>query len=145
MNDKQLLRLAKKVANIAYEYASPKTGSDIWLQDRRKEEVNPFYHQTKEGLFLCLYYGQPGSIYTPWGEWNCWGSGSGDWTGAMPQFLQRLGAVEAESLKRTSMGEFGPVYAIMRVDEVSLPTPVMREHDEFLEYDDAKKAWKRAQ
>ncbi len=142
MDDKQLRKIAKRVAGMAYEYASPSTGAERWLEDRRKEEVNPLDNQTKSGLFLSLYYGEPGSIYTPWGEWNCWGSGSGSWNEVMPKFLQSLGAFEAIPLKRTDIGEFGPVYAITSVDGISLPEAVLRDKGDYLEYDEAIRLWK---
>lgn len=143
MDENSLFALVCKVADLAFEYASPEVMSDLWLEDRRGEEVNPFYSQTESGIFLELYYGQPGSIWTPWGKWNCWGSGAGYWDEVMPEFLQRLGAVEHTPLSRTSMGEFGPVYKLTCVDGIALPDAVKREQDAYLDYKDAKEAWSK--
>ena len=141
MDEKQLFSLIRQVADMAFEYSSPDTGSERWLEDRRKENVNPFYSQTESGLFLELYYGIPGRIWTPWGQWDCWGSSSGGWGDVMSKFLERLGAVEHIPLRRSKMGEFGPVFALTEVDGVALPPAVIRAHDEFIEYKDARAAW----
>lgn len=142
MDETRLFKLVRQVADLAFEYGSPDIGSDLWLEDRRNEEVNPRYHQAESGLFLELYYGIPGSIWTPWGNWNCWGSGSGNWNDAIQELLKRLGAVEHIPLKRSLMGEIGPVYALTSVHGVPLPPAVERRRDEHLTYEKVMEAWR---
>ncbi|HEX8974828.1 MAG TPA: hypothetical protein VF817_05115 [Patescibacteria group bacterium] len=141
----QLYMAARAIADLVYEYASPEVSraDGIWLDDRRNEGVNPYYSQTSSGLFLELYYGQPGSIHTPWGKWGCWGSGSGSWEKKMPELLERLGATVHKELLRNSQGEFGPIYALHRVGDLVLPDPVVRARGEELSYETAKAEWER--
>jgi hypothetical protein len=141
MDNRQLFRLIREIADMAYDYANSTTGLPLVLSDYRGESVNPFYYQTESGLFLELYYGKPSKIWTPWGSWRCWGSGEEEWGNVMSQFLQRLGAVEHQPLSRTHAGEFGPVYAITSVDGVPLPRATERAHGQYMAYEDAKAAW----
>lgn len=141
----QLYMAARAVADLVYKYASPKVSvvDGIWLEDRRDEEVNPYYSQTDSGLFLELYYGQPGNIHTPWGKWNCWGSGCGSWEEKMPELLERLGATVHKELVHNSQGEFGPIYALHRIGDLILPDPAIRVRGEELSYETAKAEWKK--
>ena len=147
-DDCTLFRQIRQIANIVYEYATPnqKKNNDIpWLQDRRNESVNPFYNQTSSGLFLELYYGQPGFLHTPWGKWNCWGSGSstgGDWEERLPLILKRLGAIEYLPEIQTQMGCFGPVYKLTSLDGITLPEAIVRNPEEYLPYEEANAIWK---
>lgn len=148
MTDEELFDLAQKVSLIPYAYASGNSGgnSKLWLEDRRRESVNPYYNQTESGLFLEVYYGIPGHIWTPWGQWNCWGSGSGlgrHWDDAMSKILNILGAVMYKPLKRNYIGDFGPVYKITSVCGIKLPPAVVRHPDSFLEYEVAKETWSK--
>ncbi|HBI33732.1 MAG TPA: hypothetical protein DEA43_00125 [Candidatus Moranbacteria bacterium] len=141
----QLYMAARAIADLVYEYASPEvSGVDgIWLEDRRAEGVNPYCSQTSSGLFLELYYGQPGSIHTPWGKWNCWGSGCGSWEEKIPELLKRLDATVYKELVRNSQGEFGPIYALHRIGNLILPDSVAKTRNEELSYETAKAEWKR--
>jgi hypothetical protein len=138
----EIFMAARAIANMAYEYASPSVGAESWLDDRRDEEVNPYYSQTEQGIFLEIYYGRPGKIWTPWGQWTCWGSSSGDWTKALPQMLERLGATVVQDRQIIKgYGEVGPVYAIHRVDELELPEPKVRT-SKPLPYNESKRLWR---
>ena len=148
----QVFVAARKVADAAYEFYTPSVASDEkkpWLQDWRSESsggINSHYYQTRQGLFLEDYYNFPGSIWTPWGKWHCWGSGSGIvpavWT-ALEQFLDHLDLELFAPREETVMGAFGPIYAILSVDGISLPKPQLREtREESLSYEDANRQWK---
>lgn len=141
-NPQETFAAMRRIADMAYDFWSPDPkGSGPWLQDRRNEKVNPYYHQTTGGLFIIQYYGIPGSIWTPWGEWNCWGCGTGA-ERLFAEFLDAVGDVRLhQALQVNSMGEFGPVYSVHRVEDVELPEPVDRPRDEFIDYEDANRLW----
>ena len=143
--DYDLFVAAHRIADMAYEYARAEAGggdpNTPYLGDNRNSNANPFYGQSETGLFFVLYYGQPGHILTPWGNYNCWSGGSGSWEGRMDKFLARLGATLHEAKKVSQMGEFGPVYAIHGVDGALLPEPTMRPREEYLSYEESKVAW----
>lgn len=88
-------------------------GSSPWLEDRRKESVNPFYFQTDHGLFLEMYYDLPSTIHTPWGKWGFGGSGSGRMELIVNDLLVALAPVSVQMPKKVNnWGEFGPIYSI---------------------------------
>ena len=137
-----LYSAAHEIADIVFEYISPDYLHEIWMEDRRGEGANPYYNQSSAGLFLGFYYGMPSRLWTPWGEWGFGGGGSGGNHGSLiPLILERLGATEFAPLQHMPYGEVGPVYALTKVDDIELPKPKVREHQNFLEYEVAKKAW----
>jgi len=140
MTDKELFAAIRKIADMAYEYASADVGGEPWLEDRRGERVNPYYNQTESGVFLEMYYGIPGKLWTPWGSWNCWGSGSG-YGGEYDRMLERLGAVEHTPETISTMGVFGPVYALTSVDGDPLPEAVVRDRQKFIDSKAIDAAW----
>lgn len=134
----------RKVADLVFEYASGDVNisrDHIWLEDRREGKVNPFYNQTESGLFLEFYYGQPSSVWTPWGKYGFGGSGSGDWGLVIPRILERFGTTLYQPERNTNQGTFGPVYAIHRVDDLRLPEPQWREPQNYLAYEVVEQAW----
>lgn len=142
IEDYELYVAVRKIADMVFEYASPDVGTKgIWLQDRRGEGVNPYYDQTESGLFLEFYYRQPSKVWTPWGYYGFSGSGSGRWDEETPKILERLGATLFRPEQNAKMGTIGPVYALHQVDGVQLPEPKLRERQNFLEYEVAKRAW----
>lgn len=142
MDEKQLFDLVQKIAVMAYDYATPVPAQGgLWLEDNRAAVIVPSHFQTSSGLFLELYYRIPGKIWTPWGVWSCWGSGVGWDNETMSKFLARLGAVEYMTLTLSSLGEFGPVYALTSVDGVPLPPAIERPRDKYMKYEDAMAAW----
>ncbi|MBS3168216.1 hypothetical protein J4216_03770 [Candidatus Woesearchaeota archaeon] len=142
INEKDLVlfRAALRVGEIIFEYVVK--DKRIWLEDRRGDGINPLYDQTEEGLFLEGHYGRPTSLWTPWGNYRIGGSGEGSWKEHMDDLLGRLGAIETIPLKTTHMGDFGPVYAINKIDAFPLPEPRLRERSSYLEYRLAKSMWK---
>ena len=130
-----------KIKTILFEYID---ASDCVGMDRRNDDPNPFYSQTESGLFLEEYYGMPNVLWTPWGKLHIGESGhsfGNGWEKIMTQLLPRLGASVYKSLERTSMGEFGPVYALTKIDDLELPPPIARTRDEYWNYSDACAAW----
>ncbi|XLQ19791.1 MAG: hypothetical protein ACKUBY_04320 [Candidatus Moraniibacteriota bacterium] len=146
MDDFQLYLAVRAIADMVYEYATPNVSDDSdmpWLDDRRDGGVNSFNSQTKRGLYIEFYYGQPGKIHTPWGFWNCWGSGSGRWDEFIEQLLNRLGAIIYQEVQDTSMGTVGPIYAIHQVDDLKLPTPEYHDcRTDYMSYESSKTRWK---
>lgn len=145
LTDLELYMAARRIADMLYEYnVSPDVHCPTdyyWKEDRRKETANPYYNQTKRGLFLELYYGSLGYIWTPWGKWGCWGGGSGDWDTIIPKMLERLGSEVYRPLRYSEMGEYGPIYTITKVDALKLPHPFERPRNEYLSYKDALDKW----
>lgn len=142
--DFDLYQAARRVADVIFEYIDPRfdpKSDKPWKDDRRREEVNPYHHQTANGLFLEFYYGSPSSLRTPWGEWHFSGSGSGSWEKITPELLKRFGATLHEPERTSQMGVFGPVYALHKVDEVTLPEPTELDPLAYASYDEAKEAW----
>ncbi len=139
------LNAAKKIADLIFEYATPNHLDDDrekpWMDDRRNESINPFYNQTKSGLFLEFYYGMPSSLWTPLGKYGFGGSGSGSWEKLLPEILKRLGATVHTPVRYSNAGEHGPVYAIHEIDGEKIPEPITCPRDEYLEYDIAKQEW----
>ena len=134
----------RKIADLAFEIwgEDPEHAS---LNDRRGEKVNPFYDQTTGGLFIEQYYSSPGSIWTPWGKWGCFGGGSHSGNAAkklMEKFLRHIGKVElAIPVQNPNMGTIGPIYAVLQVGDVVLPKPEKRERLSYLGYKDANRLW----
>lgn len=105
------------------------------------EDPDSYHNQTHAGLFLEQYYSLPNRLRTPWGLYRIGGSGMGDWDPAAEQLVERFGAVVHRPLRRSDMGEFGPVYTLGRVDDLQLPTPVVRVREEFVGYHESLNHW----
>ncbi len=143
----ELYTLVRRVGEIFFEEVG-KAKLDKWTSIQPWadiDEVNPFYCQTDQGLFLEYYYGLPSKVWTPWGEWDFVGSTShtaGDEKKFLPKFLERVGAVLVVAEYNDRQGTHGPIYAIRHVDNTNLPKPQNRERQNYLEYEVSKKAWK---
>ena len=91
----------------------------------RNESPNSYWGRTLEGLVLIQYYGCPGAIGTPIGKWSIDGGGY-DYNKSIwfKKSQARFGLEEIRPLIISSMGEFGPIYAITKgIDGAELPTP----------------------
>jgi hypothetical protein len=145
LDDFERFSQTREIANIVFEYASgnvKRAFDQIWMEDRRNEDANPFYDQTHRGFFLEGYYGQISKLHTPWGAYGFGGSGSGGgWDEATPKILERLGAIEVTPEHNTQMGTIGPVWAVHSVDGVALPDPVEKPRSQFTPYEEVKAAW----
>lgn len=122
-----------------------KTVADAGLkmEDWRKESVNPYYNQTEDGLFLEFYYGMPNTLWTPWGTFKVGGSGMGHFDQVHKPILEALGATLHTPKKVTKQGEFGPVYAIHKFEDIRLPEPKERDRNHYMNYEQAKAAWEQ--
>lgn len=136
LRDAAFYALTRKAADIIFSSGGPP------MEDRRKDGANPYYCQTADGLYLELYYGMPASLWTPWGEWRFSGSGCGSWENILPSLLERFGATLHQPLRTSTMGEFGPVYALHKIDDMPLPDPIELNKAAYASYKDSKAAWK---
>lgn len=136
--DLRLFNAAQRVGDMVFEYVDqdPRTR----LEDWRDHDVNPYFYQTDGGLLLKIYYSLPNSVCTPWGEYKFGGSGSFP-ENHLRDLLARLEATEAIPKETSSMGQFGPFYAIHRVGDIQLSEPRLREERDFVDYKKAKSAW----
>ena len=144
MDEKSLYEAVRRIADIVHATISahhPNLSMDDW----RGEEPNPYYDQTYQGLFLEFYYGMPNSLWTPWGKWSFGGSGSGHFDKVAGEILEKFGATLYKPLKTTKMGEFGPIYALHKVDGTAHPEPSAREHSDYISWEEAKAIWARLQ
>ena len=141
----QIYTAMRRIADLSFEfydlnYVFGRCSRD----DRRTQSVNACYNQTTGGLFLEQYYSGPGSIWTPWGKWGCWGGGTsgGGAKDPMPDFLKAIGEIELFAAeKNTAQGTIGPVYAILKVGDIVLPKPELRERASYFEYEEAHRLW----
>lgn len=147
ISDSRLFLAARQIADMIFtlskEYkATGKCDIDLF-EDRRNESSNPFYNQTMQGLFLEFSYGLPSSIYTPWGKWRFRGSAClcGDTTAFNEDVIERLGATQFQAHENNSMGSFGPVYEIHRIEDYELPPPSMKSRGEYTSYEKCCELW----
>jgi len=123
-----------------------KRNKNLWLEERR-DSPNPYYSQTKTGLFLELYYGLPNTLWTPWGKYKIGGSGSGsgnEWGLVVSELCDRFGAilvVEKRYVNGPFGGEYGPIYSLSKVDDLILPPAKALSRDLFVEYGESKRQW----
>lgn len=145
--NKELFILAHKIADICHEYniLERNNPKHRWMEDRRKERVNAFYNQTESGLFLQMYYGLPSSLWTPLGRWGFGGSGSGHWDEVETELISRFGMrvhVAEHYRNGPTGGVYGPIYELIKVDNVILPQARVAEEENFVSYDDANEQWR---
>lgn len=72
------------------------------------------------------------------------GHSVGRWSTVVGEILDRLGALEHMPLRRTEMGEFGPIYGLTKIDNNLLPEPKIRQRDVYVGYKTAKASWAEA-
>lgn len=142
-HDFELYVAARKIANMAYKYASPRRTwfKKPWIKDQRDIEVIPLYNQTAQGLFILEDCGRPGIIATPWGSWHCWGSASRNFP--MERFLANFETTIHRELWNDNIGTHGPIHAVYCVDGIRLPDPIIRTCDKYIREWEAKVAWKQ--
>jgi len=148
MTNKELFQAARKIADLTFSHPNVSTDPGclnsgyVWLEDRRNEDVNPYYNQTKQGLFFEIYYGSPGHLWTPWGKWNFAGSSSGFWDNILLDILSMFDVKMYQEMYHTEMGGYGPVYSLHKVLELVLPDPIaILDGEEFKSYEQAKAEW----
>lgn len=145
-SDFDLYVATRRVADIVFEVAHQISTdhSKLWIDDRRNQGVNPYYNQTQTGLFLDFYYATPSSIWTPWGEYNFKGSAiynSGAEEELVQGVMQRLTTALHRPKIYNTMGEIGPTYAILAVEDTELPAPVLRPINAYLPDEEADRIW----
>lgn len=157
---KAIYRIQALVAEYATKYnadlaeataKAKETDPDAWLgwptdltaTSAYGESPNPYYNQTRSGLFIEFYYSHPSKIWTPWGEFTVWQCMSG---GAEEKFREYLteafGAQVYKERFRTDAGEHGPYLSLHVLDGQPLPEPTMFPRGtRRTPYDELKKSW----
>lgn len=145
IEDDNLYFAVRKIVDIFYEEVAKWDVNHLISVHFTDDGVNPFYSQTESGLFVEYYYGHPSKVWTPWGYFGFTGSvaysGTAPWDDILDSFTRRLGATLYLPEVNKRSGTYGPVYAVHTVDQINLPEPKVRERQNFLEYEVAKKAW----
>jgi hypothetical protein len=120
-------------------------GSELWMENRLSESVNPYYDQTEPGgLLLIFYYGMPSSFGTPLGQLPIGGSGSGHHEAIHPVIAGRLGASEIAPQVVNTMGVMGPWWAVTRdMEGREFPVVQRRKGRDYLGYEECKSLWKK--
>jgi|ERR1035437_41612 hypothetical protein len=140
-NDYRVYFSVCQIIKAISEYGSP-----VQSQEKRQNEeriINPSLHQTKQGLLLELYYDNPRSLWTPWGEYDFGLSRTAQWIQILPVLLNRLGAkVFKEKYYQKDEGELGPIYSISQIDGTSLPEPFIRRSENHLASEECLGQWK---
>jgi len=114
-------------------------------QDYNEISINPYEHQTQQGLFLCLYEYFPHAILTPWGLctfaiFYCYKDKNNSWKD-MHKYLERT--IEIEHFKDNIIDNhghtIGPIYKIKKVGNTILPEPKKRKR--LILPNDARYVW----
>jgi hypothetical protein len=148
MDESKLFLAVTNIWRMAYDYANAdvKEASNLWLEDLSFCNPNPTRKQTKSGLYIELVDGKPACLWTPWGEWDCWGDGAGNWNHNMIRFLARLGAskyLPSKNLRRFYRNSLGSIFSIKKVDDTTLPKSIMYlSSNEFKHPEDVLNSWK---
>ena len=117
---------------------------------RDKESVNPYYSQIADngGIGLEFYYGMPAKLYTPLGYIGitCDFTAGGDEDAILERLIADYGAVLVAGAEISSMGEFGPVYAITKLPwtDEELPVFEYKNRKDYIGYREAKELYKQA-
>lgn len=128
MTDQQKRDLIAQCLRVAEIFDEELHGLALDPDGYRRGGVNGFYHRTTSGLYLEFSYGTPNKIWTPWGHWNFVGSTSYNDSdeklqAQLASFMARLSVELHIPLQRGQFGEYGPIYKVLAVDGVQLPTP----------------------
>lgn len=135
-----LMRHAKRIAEIFDEHTN-ESGQQASM-GHRAGGANPFYNQTLDGLYLEMYYGGVSKLWTPWGHWHF--AAAQPYQVDLDAFLSRLTLETHMEEQNGGMGTIGPVYAILGIEGVELPTPQLpADKCQYLEYEVAKREWER--
>lgn len=121
---------AHRLADFIFEHISPRSGDEVYMEDRRSSMVRSNIDQrTQCGLVLRLSGGWPISIWTPLGEWQIGGSSHsayGDEKHIVAHILEEhCSVVTLEPEQAATQGEAGPLYSVLAIDGHKLPDPVV--------------------
>lgn len=116
---------------------------------RAKESANPYYNQITDngGIGLEFYYGLPSKLYTPLGQVEITCDFVGTCAGMKEliaeKVLKEYGAVLVDDEKKTTLGIFGPVYAITKLpwQDKELPVFEYRKKEDYIKEDEAQKLY----
>lgn len=117
---------------------------------RGKDSANPFYEQIVDngGIGLEFYYGMPSKLYTPLGYINITSNFTcgGDKDAIVERLIADYGAILVEEETISSIGVFGPVYAITKLpwSEELLPVFEYRKREDYIGYEEAKRLYEKA-
>lgn len=147
--DHDLYAKLQKVVDLIIEEM---TGANYSMYDLRRRQLGqtgvylyPRHHQTASGLFLELWDGNyieevrlpeplPIRIWTPWGEYTAFHVSSWDYDKVkQPRILERLGAVLSHKEAVVAGDRPHPVYEIHGVDDLPLPEPRLRDHNDYID------------
>jgi hypothetical protein len=148
MNDEEMVATCYGIAESVFELIRLEKKSDrfISMDDWRNPEksggVNPYWNQTGRGLFLECYYGLPNKLWTPLGQWNFGGSGSGRFDSVESGIVRLTRAtVHVAGHYNPNIGEIGPIYALHSWMGKDLPDPIERNKSEYIESSQANLRW----
>jgi len=142
LTDDDKTALVAQIKRLAAVYDEHVTDPHHSSRGHRADGVNPFYSQTLNGLYLEFYYGGPSKVWTPWGEWYF--AAAQSYQTDLDGFMSRLTLREHIAQHNTAQGTIGPVYAILAIDGVELPEPVLpTDRRQYLSYEDSKAEWAR--
>lgn len=134
-----LMTQIKRLAVVYDEHVTDKYNSS---QAYRAGGANPYYNQTLSGLYLEFYYGGPSKVWTPWGEWHF--AAAQSYQTDLNGFMSRLTLRDHIAQHNTEQGTIGPIYAILAIDGVELPEPLLpTDRRQYLSYEDSKAEWER--
>jgi hypothetical protein len=140
LEDFELYTTVRQIGDRIQEIAKK---HKCWFDDRRKQSSNPFYDQTAGGLFVEHYYDSICDLWTPWGKWNFIGSSCGDWPSIWTEVSELLGATMHQPRRVSSMGPYGPIFAITRFGGKTLPQAMALERQAYASYDEVHEAWEK--
>ena len=154
MEDNELFCIIRQIAGIFFDsnlvsnaYGQKSDKPYFEFRDWRNQQPDPGSGQTKQGICLELDWYIPNSIWTPWGAYNCWGSGSCSLVeeGLIDFLTTKAGlALELLDVPITKFGsKIGPIYGITSFRGKVLPKPILRDLDEFISFEASKEAWKK--
>src|SRR3989338_10329844 len=134
----EMFLATRKVATRIIEYG--KRRNAIYYSD---ENTNPYSNQSK-GLFLEMYYGKPGHLWTPWGRWIAFRGNSGSYTGEDLKLLEQelikcFHATVHRPVTHSKMGVDGPIYALHKLGRAALPEPREIEKGDYTTFGVANK------
>ncbi|MDP1814532.1 MAG: hypothetical protein Q8K92_08815 [Leadbetterella sp.] len=136
ISDYQIFLAAIGIYNLVYKYAD--YSRRPWIKIEKNPAVNPFFNQTKQGLFLEMYRGEPSSIHTPWGRLTCLGNRPSGWNEACNKLLDELGVVAQIRL----MEAHSQIHAIREVCGDKLPVPEYKNITKYESYSWCDNTWK---
>jgi len=136
--------ILQKIGKMPYDYIDTRKKSTLYLEDYHYRDPDPTCKQMKNGFFLEMSKEIPYSIWSPWGEWRCWGRGRGEWRNASSDLLIRLGAKKYKKDRmelRRKYPKVGVLYAVTSIEGTSVPEAVPLSVEEFGDHLEILNSW----